>query len=380
MTAAHDYNKITNQKYHLLVVDDNDMNRDLMSLQLRKQGYTVTVAASGYEALELLEEHESQEHEAQPFDLILLDIMMPGMNGLDMLLEVRKKHSMLNLPIIMVTADDLEESIIEALQRGANDYLVKPLNLQVAVARVRTQLTLKELDDLKDEFVRFASHDLKKPIIVAMDIVESLQQDCMPDKPVKQDTPEILQLLYKTCENMQNVIDGFLNTESLGNSGAALKRQHAPLNNIVNKSIQNNAEYAKKKGIVLRQELAKDLPEIELDEFRITQVMDNLIGNAMKFSPKDTVTTVRTRSDGEYIYAEVCDEGPGLTEDDMRKLFQRHARLSNRPTGGESSTGVGLSLSKQLIEQHHGVIGARNNPARGATFWIRLPVKPLLPH
>ena len=215
MTAAHDYNKITNQKYHLLVVDDNDMNRDLMSLQLRKQGYTVTVAASGYEALELLEEHESQEHEAQPFDLILLDIMMPGMNGLDMLLEVRKKHSMLNLPIIMVTADDLEESIIEALQRGANDYLVKPLNLQVAVARVRTQLTLKELDDLKDEFVRFASHDLKKPIIVAMDIVESLQQDCMPDKPVKQDTPEILQLLYKTCENMQNVIDGFLNTESL---------------------------------------------------------------------------------------------------------------------------------------------------------------------
>ena len=213
-----------------------------------------------------------------------------------------------------------------------------------------------------------------------MDIVESLQQDCMPDKPVKQDTPEILQLLYKTCENMQNVIDGFLNTESLGNSGAALKRQHAPLNNIVNKSIQNNAEYAKKKGIVLRQELAKDLPEIELDEFRITQVMDNLIGNAMKFSPKDTVTTVRTRSDGEYIYAEVCDEGPGLTEDDMRKLFQRHARLSNRPTGGESSTGVGLSLSKQLIEQHHGVIGARNNPARGATFWIRLPVKPLLPH
>jgi len=373
MMAAQYDSKTANQKYHLLVVDDNEMNRDLMALQLRKQGYTVTVAASGYKALELLEEHDTQ-----PFDLILLDIMMPGMNGLDMLLEVRKKYSMLNLPIIMVTADDLEESIIEALQRGANDYLVKPLNLQVAIARVRTQLTLKELDDLKGEFVRFASHDLKKPIIVAMDMVESLLHECIADKPVKEDVPEILQLLYKTCENMQNVIDGFLNTESLGTVNVELKRQHTPLNNIASKSIQNNTEYAKKKSILLKQELAEDLPELELDEFRITQVMDNLIGNAIKFSPKDTITTVRTRTDGEFVYAEVCDEGPGLTEEDMRKLFQRHARLSNRPTGGESSTGVGLSLSKQLIEQHRGIIGACNNPTRGTTFWIRLPVKPVL--
>jgi signal transduction histidine kinase len=178
---------------------------------------------------------------------------------------------------------------------------------------------------------------------------------------------------------MQNVIDGFLNTESFAKGIADTKRP-TPLNSVVDKSIQNNTEYAKKKGIELKPELASDLPEIELDEFRITQVLDNLIGNAMKFSPKDTTTVVRTRTDGEFVYAEVSDGGPGLTEEDMKKLFQRHARLSNRPTGGESSTGVGLSLSKQLVEQHNGVIGARNNPTRGATFWIRLPVKPLQPN
>lgn len=371
MTLPEKNDKTANQKFHLLVVDDNEMNRDLISLQLRKQGYQISVAASGYEALELLEQRQ--------FDLILLDIMMPGMNGLDMLLEVRKKHSLLSLPIIMVTADDLEESIIEALKRGANDYLVKPLNLPVAIARVKTQLTLKELDDLKGEFVRFASHDLKKPLIVAMDIAESLKKDCVPNKPVKQDIPEVLDLLFKTCENMQNVIDGFLNTESFGIGIVDSKRQ-APLNSVVSKSIQNNTEYAKKKGITLKQELSDDLPEIELDEFRITQVLDNLIGNAMKFSPRDTTTTVRTLTDGEFVYAEVSDGGPGLTEEDMKKLFQRHARLSNRPTGGESSTGVGLSLSKQLIEQHNGVIGARNNSTRGATFWIKLPVKALQPN
>ena len=371
MASPESSDKTGNQKFHLLVVDDNEMNRDLISLQLRKHGYRVSVAASGYEALELLE--------TRKYDLILLDIMMPGMNGLDMLVEVRKQHSLLSLPVIMVTADDLEQSIIEALQRGANDYLVKPLNVPVAIARIKTQLTLKELDDLKGEFVRFASHDLKKPLIVAMDIVESLQQDCVPDQPVKPDTPDILEILFKTCNNMQNVIDGFLNTESFAKGIADTKRP-TPLNSVVDKSIQNNTEYAKKKGIVLKPELASDLPEIELDEFRITQVLDNLIGNAMKFSPKDTTTVVRTRTDGEFVYAEVSDGGPGLTEEDMKKLFQRHARLSNRPTGGESSTGVGLSLSKQLVEQHNGVIGARNNPTRGATFWIRLPVKPLQPN
>lgn len=365
--TAKEHDKSANHKYHLLVVDDNEMNRDLMSLQLRKHGYQVSVASSGFQALELLE--------TEYYDLILLDIMMPGMNGLDMLAEVRKKHSMLSLPVIMVTADDLEESIIDALKRGANDYLVKPLNLPVAIARVKTQLRVKELDNLKGEFVRFASHDLKKPLIVAMDIVENLQNDCVPGQPITQDNLLLLDLLHKTGDNMQNVIDGFLNTEAFDTSGNDLNRQQTILNSVVSKSIQNNCEYARKKGIELKQELASDLPEVEVDEFRITQVIDNLIGNAMKFSPKDTTTTVRTRSDGEFVYAEICDGGPGLTEEDMKVLFQRHARLSNRPTGGESSSGLGLSLSKQLVEQHHGMIGARNNPSRGATFWIRLPVK-----
>ena len=367
MGSVQESDKKANQKYHLLVVDDNEMNRDLMAMQLRRQGFQVALAASGREALNAVE--------SQGFDLILLDIMMPGMNGLEVLEVVRKKHSMLSLPIIMVTADDLEQSIVDALQRGANDYLVKPLNVSVTIARVKTQLTIKELDDLKGEFVRFASHDLKKPLIVAMDIVEALQQECIPGQTVNSNTPELLALLHKTGENMQNVIDGFLNTETMNSGGGEFNRKHAPLNSVVSKSVQNNTEYARKKGVTLKQELASDLPEVELDEFRIAQVMDNLIGNAMKFSPADTITTVRTHTDGEFVYAEVSDGGPGITEEDMRKLFQRHIRLSNRPTGGETSNGIGLSLSKQFVEQHHGMIGARNNPNRGATFWIKLPVK-----
>ena len=355
-----------NAKYSLLVVDDNEMNRNLMSLQLTRQGYQTDTAESGIQALNMMEE--------QDYDLILLDIMMPGMSGLEVLEIIRKKHTLISLPVIMVTADDLQESIVDALQRGANDSLIKPLNLPVTIARIKSQLTSKDLATLKDEFVRFASHDLKKPLIVIEDVVDTLLQECAAGKSTPADVYELLQLIKKTGENMEQIISGFLDTKKLQSTDLAPEYKPAQLNELVEKSIQANASYARKKGVRLEQALDPDLPAVAVDEFRITQVLDNLIGNAMKFSPSNTTTTVRTRCDGNYVYAEVCDGGPGLTEEDMQKLFMKHASLSNRPTGGETSTGVGLHLSKQFIELHQGQIGARNNAGEGATFWFGIPI------
>ena len=359
--------KESNKEHTLLVVDDNEMNRQLMSLQFRRAGYTVELAKDGYEALELIE--------ARSYDLVLLDIMMPGINGLQVLEEIRKQHSLINLPIIMVTADDLEESIITSLKLGANDYLTKPLNLPVAMARIQTQLRLKELATLKDEFVRFASHDLKKPVIVMMDIVSELQKSLVPGEQVAHDVPELIELINKTGDNMQQVIEGFLSTETAKQAPQESSQKIVEINHVVDKSLQANESYARKKGVRLKKELSDNLPTIEADEFHLSQVLDNLIGNAMKFSPRDTTTTVKTHADDQYVYTEICDGGPGLTEDDMEKLFTRYASLSSVPTGNETSSGIGLSMSKQFIEQYQGEIGARNNPENGATFWFKIPIK-----
>ncbi|WP_455221459.1 hybrid sensor histidine kinase/response regulator [Kaarinaea lacus] len=356
-----------NNQYTLLIVDDNEMNRQLMALQFKRAGYNVVLAEDGYQALGQIEESS--------FDLVLLDIMMPGISGLETLEEIRKKHTLISLPVIMVTADDLEQSIIKALQLGANDYLTKPLNIQVALARIKTQLALKDLAALKDEFVRFASHDLKKPLIVMMDIASEIKKSVVPGSTVTEDLPELVDLITRTGENMQQVIAGFLNTESSSTTTPEPRYKKILLNDIVDKSLQANESYARKKGVKLKKELADDLPVIEADEFRLSQVLDNLIGNAMKFSPRETTTVVRTLADDNYVYAEVCDGGPGLTEEDMKKLFTRYAKLSNRPTGGESSSGIGLSMSKQFIELHKGQIGVRNNPESGATFWFCVPIK-----
>jgi len=359
------------EPYHaehcLLIVDDNEMNRQLMSMQFKRAGYKVVLAHSGYQALELIE--------STSFDLVLLDIMMPGISGLEVLEEIRKHHTLISLPVIMVTADDLQESILKALQLGANDYLTKPLNLPVALARIKTQLTLKDLATLKDEFVRFASHDLKKPLIVMMDIASELKKTCLPGKPVAKDTPELIDLITRTGDNMQQVISGFLNFDKTQAVAPEPKYKVIELNDVVDKSLQVNESYARKKGIKLKKELADNLPNIEADQFRLSQVLDNLIGNAMKFSPRETTTVVRTRADDKFVYAEVCDGGPGLKQEDMKQLFTRYAKLSNRPTGNESSSGIGLSMSKQFIELHKGEIGARNNEDSGVTFWFRIPIK-----
>lgn len=349
---------------HLLVVDDVEMNRDLMSMQLTRRGYQITTAEGGPQALEGIDR--------QRFDLVLLDIRMPDMDGLEALRQIRQSHSALSLPVIMVTAEDQEESIIEALHIGANDYLVKPLNLPVAVARIEAQLTLSRMAGIKDEVVRFASHDLKKPLLVIQDIAETLQREIAENGVLPADAAQLLDLIVRTGSNMQRVIGGFLDQEGLQQDPAAAVRGALDLNDLARRSVNANRDYAARKGVALSHRLTA-LPPVVANDFRLLQVLDNLIGNALKFSPNGATTRVRTGVDGDEVFVEVTDTGPGLADSDFPQLFVKHAQLSNRPTGNESSTGLGLAMCKQFVELDGGRIGARNNPEGGATFWIRLP-------
>jgi class 3 adenylate cyclase len=163
----------------LLVVDDNDMNCDMLSRRLTRRGYMVAVATDGQQALQMIDEH--------PFDLILLDIMMPGMSGLDVLKILRERYSVADLPIIMVTAKDQSEDIVEALKLGANDYVTKPLDFPVVLARTQTQLSLKqamqqiqhlaEQLELRNRFIRktFGRYLTDEVVTSLLDSPEGLQ-------------------------------------------------------------------------------------------------------------------------------------------------------------------------------------------------------------
>src|SRR6266852_5153029 len=164
----------------LLVVDDNPMNRDMLARRLTRRGYTVTVAEDGYQALAMIE--------AQQFDLVLLDIMMPGLSGLDVLKTLRQRYAVADLPVIMATAKDQSEDIVAALQLGANDYVTKPLDFPVVLARAETQLSLKRA---MEEIKRLANQLEKRNRFIKHTFGRYLSEEVV-DRLLE--TPEGLQL------------------------------------------------------------------------------------------------------------------------------------------------------------------------------------------
>lgn len=237
--------------------------------------------------------------------------------------------------------------IINALQQGANDYIVKPINPAVADARIKMQLTLKHYTALKDDAVRFASHDLKKPLLLMQDMLAELQQELHKPAAAIDECRVLGELLQKTVTQMDNVVHGFLHQNTL----LAQKdiRDNIDLNQLTLDIVQANQPYAAQKQIRIETQLAADLPKLQTNGFALRQIIENLLGNALKFSPAGSHTTL-------------------LTE-----FTDNSVKLHIKPTGNETSSGIGLVLCKEFIEQMGGAIGAYNNPDRGVTFWISLP-------
>jgi signal transduction histidine kinase len=353
-------------QYNILIVDDVDGTRDTLSIRLKRDGYHVTAAENGRQALDMIN--------AQKFDLLLLDIKLPDLSGFDVLNLIRQSRSMLELPIIMLSGDHETGEVVRALKNGANDYLTKPIDFSVMLARIKAQLTLKHFKELSDKLLNIASHDLKKPLLVIVEAARELQTEYPLGTPMDAKAEESLSMLIKSAEYMQRVVQDSLDLRAIESGHIKLARIPTDINELTKQTLERNSDYAKRKNISLSSKLDPRLPTIKADNFRLAQVLDNLLGNAIKFSPAGASTVVRTHAEDGFILLEVSDSGPGIPEEDMDKLFVEYAQLHNRATSNEKSTGLGLAICKELISLHGGEIGARNNPEGGSTFWFRLHV------
>jgi len=350
----------------ILIVEDEEFNRDIMALRLQSYNYNIRFAENGQQALDMVAEQKP--------DVILLDIMLPEVMGLQVLHTLRQQYSMVELPIIMVTAIDEDERIIRALELGANDYASKPINFPILIARLQTQLSLKQLSALNNEFISTASHDLRKPLAVIQDAAATSHLKIATDQPFE--SAEIMKsfdTIVDSANFMNSIVECILNMQAGGFGQMRLTKIPLQLEPLISETINRHHAHASEKHINLVSKIEEGTPTIEVDRSRIAQVLDNLVDNAVKFCSANDTITISTKVADDNVSVIVSDTGPGLTEADFNQLFLQNNILSNKPTNNEPHTGLGLSICKQLIDLHEGEIGAMNNNDKGISFWFKLP-------
>ena len=354
-------------KPDILIVEDEELNRDIMALRLQNKDYDIRFAVDGQEALDMVAEKKP--------DLVLLDIMLPKIMGIQVLHTLRQSFSMVDLPIIMVTAIDDDQRIIRALELGASDYVTKPVNFPILLARLQTQLSLKQLSALNTEFLANASHDLRKPLAVIQDVANQSRHKLASGQ--EYDLKEYfddMTVIGQSANYMQSIAECILDMQASGFGQIRLTRAPLQVDSLIEEVLERNREHANSKQITLLSKHSSEKLIVDADRTRISQVLDNCVGNAIKFCSSGDSVTLSVKQLDNSIFIEVSDTGPGLTDDDLKNLFKKDIKLSNKPTNGESSNGLGLPICKQLIELHEGTIGAYNNEGKGATFWFSLPV------
>jgi len=356
--------------FRILVVDDQQSNMQVLAGMLMQQGYEIEPATSGQQALDKLA--------ARPVDLILLDALMPGMDGFEVCQKVRAQPALAEIPVIFLSAADEKSFIVRALESGAVDYVTKPFNQTELISRVRTHLALKLARDRlrrvaedKDELLGILAHDLKNHL-GGMQMSAQLLHDRalqLADSRLTRMSANILngsnQMFSFVKEYLANAAADrsfTLNIESVSLAGAAAA------------AVQRYVEAANRKYLTILEEYPPEGPLVRADQGALDQVIDNLISNAVKFSPPDKSIWVTIVTVGEgWTEFRIKDEGPGCDATDLAHMFTRYRRLSARPTAGEPSTGLGLSIAKHYTDAMGGTLSCQSVLGQGATFVLRLP-------
>jgi two-component system sensor histidine kinase/response regulator len=353
----------------ILVVDDQLQNIQLVGSVLLKLGYEIIPALDGAGALKRLK--------VRVPDLILLDLLMPEMDGCEVCRRLQENPEWQDVPVVFLSAADDKELIVRALEAGGVDYITKPFNSAELILRVKTQLALKtardrlkQLAEDKDELLGILAHDLKNHLggmLMSSQLLHTRIQG-LADARTRQLSENIL----RSGGHMLDFVKEFLANASAEHN-FALKLGTLNFSDAAIRAVEQFAEAARRKNLVLETSLPKGNSTVLADTTALNQVLDNLISNALKFSPPGGRILVSVHPDGEHVECRIQDQGPGFTAEDTVRMFHRYARLSARPTDNEPSTGLGLSITKKLVQAMNGEVACESVPGQGATFSIRLP-------
>ncbi|WP_420643044.1 hybrid sensor histidine kinase/response regulator [Candidatus Leptofilum sp.] len=368
----------------ILVVDDNAVIRQIMKMALEQNGHHVTLAEDGREALELMHAHF--------FDLVLLDIVMPHMSGFDVLEHMAQIPDLANIPVIVVSSDNQIESAIRCIQLGAEDYLVKPPNQTLLRTRVNTSLRKKKLHDqelahqaemerlyeaikeanaAKTEFIAMAAHELRNPIAQIATTNHLLGKVGALNKPQE----GLLEKVNFSLERMQALIVDLDDISRLEAGNIRLQFAELDLAELIDKIAESFSEDVTVHQHVLAIDVPENLPPIWADYQRMIQVFTNLIGNAIKYTPDGGNINIKATYLPEHrtVHVSVTDTGLGIHPDERKQIFSKFFRSENAKVRARPGTGLGLYITKSLVEMQNGRIWFESEFGEGTQFHLMLP-------
>ncbi|MBS0630978.1 MAG: hybrid sensor histidine kinase/response regulator [Verrucomicrobia bacterium] len=357
----------------ILIVDDDRINIRILSGILKSEGYELASAESGEKALDTYEQFKPS--------LVLLDVVMPGINGFETCRRLKAKYGDDCAPIIFITAKNESDDVVEGLTAGGVDYLPKPFQAKEVLARIRTHLQnrllleqLSKADAAKNRFLGMAAHDLRNPLASIRGLAEFLR-----DGTVGQLTPDQLDLvntIHTASQSMLEMVNELLDVATIESGELKIAPAKNDLVELIGKSVYLRNIDAAKKNTQITPVAATEPCWVNVDPAKMLQVIDNLLSNAIKYSPPGSIVTVEIHREAKTCSFSVKDQGPGIPEGERDKLFKDFGRLSVQPTGGEKSTGLGLAICRKIVDAHHGSIVAENLPGRGCEFRVTRPLLP----
>ncbi|AMV71298.1 HAMP domain-containing sensor histidine kinase [Desulfuromonas carbonis] len=353
----------------ILVVDDEIVIRDLCSKVLK--GYRILQAGNGEEALKMLER--------ESVDIVLTDVMMPRMNGLDLLRQIKERLP--NQLVVVMTGYADKEVILRALKADADDFINKPINLlqlKTTIDKVLEKKALKDelihlkrMDRLKSDFLGLVSHKLKTPITAISLFIQNLARGV--GGPGDAAFEQTLQLILEESNYLGYLIQDLLNYSDVILQEGLPQRELVDLGDLILKLLVERGGTAESKGVELTCTSSGPLPQLSLDRKRITFAIQALLDNAIKFTPSGGRVTLSSRVTADEIHLVVQDSGCGIPREELPKVFEKFYQVDPERTGQVRGFGLGLYYARLYVQDHGGSVRLESQPGLGTTVTLILP-------
>ena len=369
---------INRSDYKVLIVDDVVSNVLLLKILLTNEKFQVCTANNGTSCIDMAR----KEHP----DLILLDVMMPDMNGFDTATVLKKDDSTKEIPIIFLTALNTPQDLVHGFQVGASDFLTKPFNKEELVMRVTQQISLvaakriieKQNEELRatlsnrDKMYSVIAHDLRSPMASIRMVLNLVVASASPES-VGAELYTLLDQANRESEEVHDLLDNLLKWTKSQTGRLTVVKQELDLSDIIPGVVEIFETIAQTKRIKLDYQPTGGALKVEADNDMMKTVVRNFLSNAIKFSPEDSTIEIIMSTEGGFAKVSVRDHGVGISADRLGSIF--HKGETTYGTGGEEGSGLGLQLCQDFARKNGGDCTVESVEGEGSTFSVLIPLK-----